>query len=96
MKAGGVAVLGILVATLAAPADAARADRTKPTTPTNLRVLGTTPYGVTLGWSPSTDNSGSFHYVICCANVSSQTAPQTATTFIGTPSLSPSSDKGRA
>jgi len=87
MKAGGAAVLGILVATLAAPADAARADRTKPTTPTNLRVVGTTPYSVTLAWNPSTDNSGSFHYVICCANVSSQTAPGNVSTFTYTAGL---------
>jgi hypothetical protein len=48
-------VLGI------SPASAAR-DRTPPPTPTNLRVTGMTPYSVSLAWTPSTDNSGSFTY----------------------------------
>lgn len=51
-------------------------DRRAPTTPTNLRVVGLTPYSATLAWDPSSDNSGSFSYVICCANVSSQTVGQ--------------------
>jgi hypothetical protein len=85
MKRG---VFCILIAALAAPAAAAaKADRQRPTTPTNLRVVATGPYSVTLTWNPSTDNSGSFHYVICCANVSSQTAPQTASTFTYTAGL---------
>ena len=58
----------------ASPALAAR-DRTPPTTPTNLRVTGMTAYGVSLAWNPSTDNSGSVTYTICCANVSSETFP---------------------
>jgi hypothetical protein len=84
MKSG---VLCILVAALAAPAAAAKVDRQKPTTPTNLRVVATGPYSVTLTWNPSTDNSGSFHYVICCANVSSQTAPGNVSTFTYTAGL---------
>lgn len=60
----------------------AAADRTPPTTPTNLRVISMTPYTVTLAWNPSTDNSGKFSYVICCANVSSQTAGQSATSVV--------------
>jgi len=54
------------------PASAAR-DRKPPTTPTNLRVTGMTSYSVSLAWNPSTDNSGSVTYIICCANVSSET-----------------------
>jgi hypothetical protein len=84
MKSG---VLCILIAALAAPAAAAKVDRQKPTTPTNLRVVATGPYSVTLTWNPSTDNSGSFHYVICCANVSSQTAPGNVSTFTYTAGL---------
>lgn len=48
-------------------------DRTPPTQPRDLRVTAITPYSVSLAWTLSTDNSGRFSYVICCANVSSQT-----------------------
>jgi chitodextrinase len=37
-------------------------DRKPPTAPTNLIITGTTAYSVSLAWSPSTDNSGSFKY----------------------------------
>jgi chitodextrinase len=63
-----VLVLGVF------PVSAAR-DRTPPTRPTNLRVTGMTAYSVSLAWKPSTDNSGSVIYTICCANVSSETFP---------------------
>ena len=43
-------------------------DRTPPTAPTNLTVTATTEHSVSLAWGPSTDNSGRFSYVICCAN----------------------------
>jgi chitodextrinase len=62
-------------------------DRTPPTAPTNLRVTGVTPYTVSLAWNPSTDNSGKFSYTICCANVSSQIVPQTATSVVYTAGL---------
>ena len=45
----------------------AQRDRIAPTAPTNLVVTATTPTSVSLAWSPSTDNSGRFSYVICCA-----------------------------
>jgi hypothetical protein len=65
----------MLVLVLAvSPASAAR-DRKPPTTPTNLQVTGMTSYTVSLAWNPSIDNSGSVTYVICCANVSSETFP---------------------
>jgi chitodextrinase len=77
-----VASLLVLVLILpASPALAAR-DRTPPTTPTNLRVTGMTPYSVSLSWNPSTDNSGSVTYTICCANVSSETFPGPASSRV--------------
>jgi chitodextrinase len=40
--------------------------------------MATTEHSVTLAWGPSTDNSGSFSYVICCASTS-VTVSQTMT-----------------
>jgi chitodextrinase len=74
-----VMVLALLFT--ASPALAAR-DRTPPTTPTNLRVTAMTPYSVSLAWTPSTDNSGSVTYTICCANVSSETFPGPASSRV--------------
>ncbi len=68
------------------PAYAAR-DRTPPTTPTNLHVTGMTAYSVSLSWNPSTDNSGSVVYKICCANVSSETFPGPASSHVYTAGL---------
>jgi chitodextrinase len=62
-------------------------DRTPPTTPTNLRVTGTTSYSASLAWNPSTDNSGQFSYVICCAYSNSATVGQQATSFTFTAGL---------
>ena len=84
-----VAILLVLLLILpVAPAAAAR-DRTPPTTPTNLRVTGMTPYSVSLAWNPSTDNSGSVTYTICCANVSSETFPGPASTHVYRAGLEP-------
>jgi hypothetical protein len=74
----------LALAILPAAAAAAPRDRTPPTTPTNLRVTGTTSYSVSLAWSPSTDNSGRFSYVICCSYTQSVMVPQSATTFTWT------------
>jgi chitodextrinase len=41
-----------------------------------------TPYTVSLAWNPSTDNSGSVIYTICCANVSSETFPGPASSRV--------------
>jgi chitinase len=41
-----------------------------------------TPYSVSLAWNPSTDNSGSVTYTICCANVSSETFPGPASSRV--------------
>jgi hypothetical protein len=73
-RAAALALL-LTVVLGASVAAAAPRDRTPPTTPKNLRVTGMTPYSVSLAWTPSTDNSGSVTYVICCANVSSETFP---------------------
>ncbi len=62
--------VGILVLTisLASPVVSAQSrDRVPPTAPTNLVVTATTEHSVSLTWSPSTDNSGRFSYIICCA-----------------------------
>jgi chitodextrinase len=53
-------------------------DRTAPTAPTNLVVTAKTETSVSLAWAPSTDNSGRFSYIICCAGPS-VTVSQTAT-----------------
>jgi chitodextrinase len=74
-------MLGVL------PVSATPPDRTPPTTPRNLRVTGMTPYSVSLAWTPSTDNSGNFRYVICCANVSSQSVNAPASSFTYTAGL---------
>ena len=42
-------------------------DRVAPTAPSNLIVTATTEHSVSLSWGPSTDNSGRFSYIICCA-----------------------------
>jgi len=62
---------------------AAGRDRTPPTTPGNFRVTATTAGSVSLAWSPSTDNSGSFSYLITSsANLTERyTLPGTATSF---------------
>jgi len=64
--AAGDAVLAVVLSlALTAPAASAQArDRTPPTTPTNLRVTGTTPTSIALAWNPSTDNSGRVEYVL--------------------------------
>ena len=53
-------------------------DRVPPTAPTNLVVTATTEHSVSLAWGPSTDNSGRFSYIICCA-ASTVTVSQTVT-----------------
>jgi chitinase len=55
-------------------------DRQPPTAPSNLVVTGTTQDSVSLAWGPSTDNLGSFSYLICCAGTT-VTVSQTQTSF---------------
>ena len=52
-------------------------------------MTGTTPYSVKLAWNPSSDNSGSFTYTICCAYSNLAAVPQSATTFTFTAGLEP-------
>ena len=63
---------------------AAKADKTPPTTPTNLVVMAITDNTVTLKWNPSTDNSGKFSYRVTINNPNSpsllQIVSQTQTT----------------
>src|SRR5688572_32243041 len=75
-------ILLVLVSLLPASSASAARDRKPPTTPTGLRVTGLTSYTVSLAWNPSTDNSGSVTYTICCANVSSETFPGPASSRV--------------
>lgn len=54
-------------------------DRIPPTAPTRLVATAADSDSVTLSWGPSTDNSGRFNYVICCAGPA-VTVQKTATT----------------
>ena len=71
-------MLLMLLGSSTVSAQVIRRDRIPPTTPTNLVVTATTSHSVSLAWGPSTDNSGSFSYVICCAG-STVTVSQTVT-----------------
>jgi chitodextrinase len=51
-------LLALTLVVMAPAASAAPRDRTPPTTPTNLRVVGTTASSVSLAWNASTDNRG--------------------------------------
>ena len=77
-----LALFLVLVLLLPASPAAAARDRTPPTTPKDLRVTGMTSYSVSLAWTPSTDNSGSVTYTICCANTSSETFPGPASSRV--------------
>lgn len=87
-RAGAVAALVLITIICASSTASAQGrDRTPPTAPTNLHVIATTPYSVTLAWTPSTDNSGKFAYRICCGNTQGATVDQTATSFTFTAGL---------
>ncbi|HEX6904232.1 MAG TPA: fibronectin type III domain-containing protein [Thermoanaerobaculia bacterium] len=64
--AGQVLLITVLLGPSVLSAQSFR-DRTPPTAPTNLVVTATTEHSVTLAWGRSTDNSGRFSYIICCA-----------------------------
>lgn len=65
---------------------AARAprDRTPPTTPTNLRVTAVSSTSVSLAWNPSSDNSGSFFYVLSSNTGELASASMVDTTYTWT------------
>lgn len=89
-KAARVLAIAMILAMVLAvsPVSAAR-DRTPPTKPTNIRVTAVTTYSVTLEWTPSTDNSGSFFYVICCGGPNSATVSAPATSYTFTAGIEP-------
>jgi chitinase len=75
------ATVGALVFTLWSGSSVLSAqfrDRVAPTAPTNVAVTATTENSVSLTWTPSTDNSGRFSYIICCAGTT-VTVSQTMT-----------------
>ena len=81
-------VASLMVLLFSGPtASAAKADKTAPTTPTNLVVTAITDNTVTLKWNPSTDNSGKFTYQLKVNKLNSptsnllQTVSQTQTTY---------------
>jgi chitodextrinase len=89
LRAVGCAA-ALLIASSAAAAPGA--DRKAPTTPTNLRVTGTTAYSVSFAWSGSTDNSGSFTYRLTNNTAGgSVVVPGTQTTFTLATGLRPGS-----
>ncbi len=75
--AGRILLLTMLTMSFGSSALSAK-DSIPPTAPTNLVVTETTEHSVTLAWDPSTDNSGKFRYIICCAG-STVTVDQTVT-----------------
>ncbi len=82
---GSFRVLAVLLALLAsATALGAPRDRTPPTTPTNFRVTAVSPTSVTFAWNPSTDNSGSFFYVLSSNTGQLANTSMTATTYTWT------------
>jgi chitodextrinase len=62
-------------------------DRTKPTTPTDLRITGNGSYSVSLAWNASTDNSGSFTYRVRHSWGYEESVPATQTSFTWTTHL---------
>lgn len=63
-------------------------DRSAPTKPGNFRVTAKTPFSVSLAWSPSSDNSGNFTYILG-SSVGSIILPRTATSYTWTNGLLP-------
>jgi chitinase len=81
VRAVGATAIALAMVFSSGSISAQSRDRTPPTAPTNLTVTATTAYSVSLRWNPSSDNSGRFSYVICCAYTNSATVAQTETTF---------------
>jgi len=88
MRIRSVAVAAIAIS-LALPATAAwAADTTPPTAPTNFRVTASTDTSVTLAWNPSSDNSGTFYYLLT-DNFNYVSYPHRTVTSITLTSLTP-------
>src|SRR5829696_2008163 len=80
-----VALLGLLLFS-GRTAYAGKADKSAPTTPTNLVVTAVTENTVSLRWNASTDNSGKFSYRVKVNSLNStsnvlETVSQTQTTY---------------
>jgi chitodextrinase len=74
------ALLLVLTPALAAsPANAVPPDNKAPTKPTSLRITAVGSYSVSLSWHASSDNSGSFSYVIQASSGYTMTVAQTST-----------------
>jgi chitodextrinase len=72
----------MLALALGASTISAGTDKTKPKTPGEFRVTAKTAYTVSLAWSPSSDNSGSFEYHLSGAyGVTAVVLPKTATSY---------------
>ena len=79
-SAARILLITLLVALLgSSSAWAAPRDHTPPTTPTNFHVTAVSPTSVSFAWNPSTDNSGSFFYVLYKNNTVVANASMTAT-----------------
>jgi chitodextrinase len=82
---GSFRILAVPLALLApAMALGASRDRTPPTTPTNFGVTAVSPTSVTFAWNSSTDNSGSFFYVLSSNTGQLANASMTTTTYTWT------------
>ena len=82
--------VGILVLTLlfgSSVLSAQSRDRIPPTAPTNLVVTATTEHSVSLAWGPSTDNSGRFSYIICCAGTTVTVSQTMTSSHAGGPAI---------
>lgn len=64
-------------------------DRRRPTAPGQFRVTQTTPFRATLAWTPASDDSGAFSYVLASTAGPSVTLPQSATGYTWTSNLAP-------
>jgi len=67
LTAADILVLVVCAGSVLSAQGSRMRDRTPPTAPTGLVVAAVTEHSATLAWGPSTDNLGSFSYVICCA-----------------------------
>ena len=82
---GPFRALALLLTLLpSATALAASRDRTPPTTPKNFRVTAVSPTSVSFAWDKSTDNSGSFFYVLSTSTGLLANTSMTATTYTWT------------
>jgi len=79
---GPIRVLAVLLALLtsATALGFPPPDHIPPTTPTNFQATAVSPTSVSFSWSPSSDNSGSFFYVLYANNAVVANASMSATT----------------